>query len=139
MELGQQIIWALCAVLVLAILYWLVKRRRVWNQRYGPLTKLDLVAEAEILLHYKRYSEAIQLLLEAQLRDPRNMHAKLQLLRCYAKLNNRDEFERVARDVYPALIQNKLILWDKIARAGRKMDPDNPLYQPSGNTQQGRS
>ncbi|WP_137936125.1 tetratricopeptide repeat protein [Chitinivorax sp. B] len=139
MEINSSILWAGCAVLVLCIIFWLVKRRRIWNERYGPLTKLDLVAEAEILLHYKRHSEAVQLLLEALVRDPRNINAKLLLLRCYAKLKNRDEFERVARDVYPALIHSRLILWDKIARAGRKLDPDNPLYQPSANTDKGHS
>ncbi len=130
MELYGQWPWlaaALCLLLIVGLLY---RKRRQQGDHYGAMSKLDLVAEAEILLHYQRYAEAGKLLKVEIDKHPGNLDAKLLMLKVLAKQNMRIEFELLARDVYPQLIESNLLAWEKVAKRGRKLDPANPLYQP---------
>lgn len=106
-------------------------RKRRTQQLRQRSSKIDPVAEAEVFMAYDQDAKARDLLEAALQQEPDNVNARLLLIKIYGKENNKVAYERTARALYPSLIDTQLILWEKIARLGRKMDPQNPLYQPT--------
>lgn len=106
-------------------------RKRKTQQLRQRSSKIDPVAEAEVFMAYDQDAKARDLLEAALQQEPDNVNARLLLIKIYGKENNKAAYERTARALYPSLIDTQLILWEKIARLGRKMDPQNPLYQPT--------
>lgn len=112
-----------------------------WRKRRSQALRkrshdIDPVAEAEVFMAYEQDGKARDLLEAALESQPDNVNARLLLIKIYGKENNKSAYERTARALYPSLIDEQLMLWEKIARLGRKMDPDNPLYQPTVTQQQ---
>ena len=110
---------------------WLAVRRRRKQALRSRSRQIDPVAEAEVFMAYDQLGKARELLEAAILEQPTNVNAKLTLVKIYGKQNDKVAYERIARDLQPVLMQNELLLWEKVARLGRKMDPDNGLYQPT--------
>ena len=105
------------------------KRKQLALRKRSGL--VDPVAEAEVFMAYDQVGKARELLEAAIIEQPTNVNAKLTLVKIYGKQNDKVAYERIARDLQPVLMQNELLLWEKVARLGRKMDPDNGLYQPT--------
>ena len=106
-------------------------RKRRTQQLRQRSSKIDPVAEAEVFMAYDQDAKARDLLEAALQQEPDNVNALLLLIKIYGKENDKAAYERIARELQPFLMQNELMLWEKIARLGRKMDPNNGLYQPT--------
>lgn len=119
---------ALAGLTVGGFFAWRKRKQQALRKRSG---QIDPVAEAEVFMAYDQVGKARELLEAAIIEQPTNVNAKLLLIKIYGKENDKAAYERIARDLQPFLIQNQLMLWEKIARLGRKMDPDNGLYQPT--------
>lgn len=115
------------------IFAWRKRRSQALRQRSHDI---DPVAEAEVFMAYEQHGKARDLLEATLETQPDNVNARLLLIKIYGKENNKTAYERTARALYPSLIDEQLMLWEKIARLGRKMDPENPLYQPTVTQQQ---
>lgn len=109
-------------------LAWRKRKQLALRKRSGLV---DPVAEAEVFMAYDQIGKARELLEAAIIEQPTNVNAKLLLIKIYGKENDKAAYERIARELQPFLMQNELMLWEKIARLGRKMDPNNGLYQPT--------
>ena len=105
------------------------KRKQLALRKRSGL--VDPVAEAEVFMAYDQVGKARELLEAAIIEQPTNVNAKLLLIKIYGKENDKAAYERIAHELQPFLMQNELMLWEKIARLGRKMDPNNGLYQPT--------
>jgi len=106
-------------------------RKRRTQQLRQRSSKIDPVAEAEVFMAYDQDAKARDLVEAALQQEPDNVNARLLLIKIYGKENDKAAYERIARELQPFLMQNELMLWEKIARLGRKMDPNNGLYQPT--------
>lgn len=119
---------ALAGLSVGGYVAWRKRKQQALRKRSG---QIDPVAEAEVFMAYDQVGKARELLEAAIESQPGNINAKLLLIKIYGKENNKAGYERIARELQPTLMQQQLMLWEKIARLGRKMDPNNGLYQPT--------
>ncbi|WP_245944706.1 FimV/HubP family polar landmark protein [Crenobacter cavernae] len=90
--------------------------------------EVDPVAEAEVYIAYGRDQQAEEILKDALNRDPARHEVRLKLLEIYAARQDKDSFERVARELHAAF-DGKGQQWAKAAAMGLLLDADNPLYQ----------
>ena len=89
---------------------------------------VDPIAEAEVYMAYGRDAQAEEILKEALTKDPGRHEIHLKLLEIYAARKNLPAFESVATELYAALGGEMTPVWAKAAELGRKLDPNNPLY-----------
>lgn len=92
---------------------------------------VDPIAEAEVYMAYGRDAQAEEILKEALAKDPGRHEIHLKLLEIYAARKNLPAFESVATELYAALGGEMTPVWAKAAELGRKLDPNNPLYNNS--------
>lgn len=93
---------------------------------------VDPIAEAEVYMAYGRDAQAEEILKEALTKDPGRHEIHLKLLEIYAARKNLPAFESVATELYAALGGEMTPVWAKAAELGRKLDPNNPLYNNIG-------
>jgi len=93
---------------------------------------VDPIAEAEVYMAYGRDAQAEEILKEALTKDPGRHEIHLKLLEIYAARKNLPAFESVATELYAALGGEMTPVWAKAAEMGRKLDPNNPLYNDTG-------
>ncbi|WP_413436877.1 FimV/HubP family polar landmark protein [Sulfuriferula sp. GW1] len=93
---------------------------------------VDPIAEAEVYMAYGRDAQAEEILKEALTKDPGRHEIHLKLLEIYAARKNLPAFESVATELYAALGGEMTPVWAKAAELGRKLDPNNPLYNNTG-------
>ncbi|BBP03640.1 peptidoglycan-binding protein [Sulfuriferula plumbiphila] len=93
---------------------------------------VDPIAEAEVYMAYGRDAQAEEILKEALTKDPGRHEIHLKLLEIYAARKNLPAFESVATELYAALGGEMTPVWAKAAELGRKLDPNNPLYNNAG-------
>ena len=111
----------------------------------GPMTELsrlglgaidthevDPIAEAEVYMAYGRDAQAEEILKAAMVKDPARHEIHLKLLEIYAGREDKVAFETLASELYAALGGQPTEVWQKAAEMGRKLDPENPLYQIAG-------
>ena len=89
--------------------------------------EVDPLEEAEIFLAYGRDAQAEELLQEAITIHPTRFEIHLKLLEIYAKQSNKEAFEKLARIIQQEPGSEGEI-WDRVARLGYSIDPDNPRY-----------
>lgn len=89
---------------------------------------VDPVAEADVYMAYGRDAQAEEILLDALKSDSSRLAIYLKLLEIYAQRNNLKAFEATATDLY-SRTGGEGSDWAKAAEMGRRLDPDNPLYQ----------
>lgn len=92
---------------------------------------VDPVAEADVYMAYGRDAQAEEILIDALKVDPHRGAVYVKLLEIYAHRKNLKQFESLATDFY-ALTGGQGPDWVKAAAIGRKLDPDNPLYNEPG-------
>jgi pilus assembly protein FimV len=97
---------------------------------------VDPIAEAEVYMAYGRDAQAEEILKEALTKDPGRHEIHLKLLEIYAARKNLPAFESIATELYAALGGEITPVWAKAAELGRKLDPNNPLYNNTGEIQQ---
>ncbi|MES2366688.1 MAG: FimV/HubP family polar landmark protein [Pseudomonadota bacterium] len=93
---------------------------------------VDPIAEAEVYMAYGRDAQAEEILKEALTKDPGRHEIHLKLLEIYAARKNLPAFESIATELYAALGGESTPVWAKAAELGRKLDPNNPLYNNTG-------
>jgi pilus assembly protein FimV len=88
---------------------------------------VDPIAEAEVYMAYGRDAQAEEILKDAIAKEPKRYELHLKLLEILAARKDSSGFETVAGELYSTLGSNDPT-WAKVAEIGRKMEPDNPLY-----------
>ncbi|OQX10908.1 MAG: hypothetical protein BWK73_18995 [Thiothrix lacustris] len=92
----------------------------------------DCLTEANVYIAYGLYQQAESELKKCIERFPEKLEYRHKLLECYFVANNRDSFDNHAQQF--ALMQGagRDTLWQSVAEWGRKISPDNRLYQGNG-------
>ncbi|MFQ5760248.1 MAG: FimV/HubP family polar landmark protein, partial [Acidiferrobacterales bacterium] len=91
--------------------------------------EVDPLAETEVYLAYGRDEQAEEILKEAVNKDPSRQELKVKLLEIYHARNDVAGFETMAEEVYAAQEGRGGELWNTVAEMGRKLNPDNPMFQ----------
>lgn len=99
------------------------------------LQAIDVLAEADVLMAYGRFDAAEQLLRESLANEPDREDLRMKLLDLIARKGNRQEFESVALDLL-AVFGPASGLWKRVLQLGGALDPENPLYRPTPDTQE---
>ncbi len=88
---------------------------------------VDPVAEADVYMAYGRDAQAEEILQDAAKADPGRAAIHLKLLEIYAQRRSTRQFETVAGELF-ARTGGQGRDWEKAAALGRRLDPENPLY-----------
>lgn len=96
---------------------------------------VDPIAEAEVYMAYGRDEQAEEILKDAISKEPQRYELHLKLLEMYAANKNNSAFEALAGEMYTTLGAGNPT-WVKVAEIGRKLEPNNPLYQAKESTEQ---
>lgn len=91
--------------------------------------EVDPLAETEVYLAYGRDEQAEEILKEAVNKDPGRQELKVKLLEIYHARNDVAAFETMAEELYAAQEGRGGELWNTVAEMGRKLNPDNPMFQ----------
>lgn len=91
--------------------------------------EVDPIAETEVYLAYGRDEQAEEILKDAVAKDPSRHELKLKLLEIYAQRKDVGAFETLAEELYAAQEGRGGDLWNHVAEMGRKLNPDNPMFQ----------
>ncbi len=94
----------------------------------------DLLTEANVYIAYGLYQQAESELKKGIERHPEKLEYRHKLLECYFVANNREAFDRHAEQFTAMGGKNKDTLWKSIVEWGRKISPDNRLYQDGGSS-----
>ena len=89
----------------------------------------DLLTEANVYIAYGLYQQAESELKKGIERHPEKLEYRHKLLECYFVANNREAFDRQAEQFVALNGKGKETLWKSIVEWGRKISPDNALYQ----------
>lgn len=88
---------------------------------------VDPVAEADVYMAYGRDAQAEEILQDALKADPGRAAIYLKLLEIHAQRRSTRQFETVAGELF-ARTGGQGRDWEKATALGRRLDPDNPLY-----------
>lgn len=88
---------------------------------------VDPIAEAEVYMAYGRDAQAEEILKDAITKEPKRYELHLKLLEMYAGRKDTSAFEAIAGELYTTLGSDDAT-WEKVAKLGRELEPDNPLY-----------
>lgn len=91
---------------------------------------VDPIAEAEVYMAYGRDAQAEEILKDAIAKEPKRYELHLKLLEILASRKDSSAFETIAGEMYSTLGSSDPV-WIKVADIGRKMEPNNPLYDVS--------
>lgn len=97
--------------------------------------EVDPLAETEVYLAYGRDEQAEEILKDAVTKDPSRHELKVKLLEIYHQRNDVPAFETLAEELYAALEGRGGELWNKVAEMGRRLNPDNPMFQAAAITE----
>lgn len=89
----------------------------------------DLLTEANVYIAYGLYQQAESELKKGIERHPERLEYHHKLLECYFVANNREAFDRQAEQFAATNDKGKDELWKAVQEWGRKISPDNKLYQ----------
>lgn len=94
--------------------------------------EMDVLAEADVYLAYRRFDKAIELLNGALQNEPDRTDYKLKLLEVYSESEDVDGFVAQAEEMYAAIGTEGGPVWDKVVQMGRRLTPDHPLFRTDG-------
>jgi pilus assembly protein FimV len=95
---------------------------------------VDPVVEADTFLAFGRDAQAEEILVEALRADPQRQALHLKLLDIYSARKNVSQFGSVAKELH-IVTGGVGAGWEKAAAMGAALDPSNPLYGASPETQ----
>lgn len=90
--------------------------------------EIDILAEADVYLAYRRFDKAEELLKQAIQDDPRRNDLVLKLLEVYAASGNAEAFTLQAEALQGTLGESDHEVWDKVVVMGRRVAPGHPLF-----------
>lgn len=94
----------------------------------------DCLTEANVYIAYGLYQQAESELKKCIERSPEKLEYRHKLLECYFVANNRDSFDNHAQQFAMMQGASRDALWQSVAEWGRKISPDNRLYQGNGHS-----
>ena len=94
-----------------------------------PPEEDDCLTEANVYIAYGLYQQAESELKKCIERNPDKLEYHHKLLECYFVANNREAFDRQAEQFAQINGKGKDELWKAVVEWGRKISPDNKLYQ----------
>jgi pilus assembly protein FimV len=113
--------------LLVMLAYYTVRRASKHLSYSKPRARgIDPVGEAEVFLAYGRVNEAIRSLESSLSDEPDNLEIQVALLRAYSHRHDAIAYSSLAAKVSHRLQGNAV--WNTIQKAGRELDPTNPLY-----------
>ena len=89
----------------------------------------DCLTEANVYIAYGLYQQAESELKKCIERNPDKPEYRHKLLECYFVANNREAFDNHAQQFAAMNGAGKDSLWKSVVEWGRKISPDNKLYQ----------
>ena len=89
----------------------------------------DILQEADVYIVYGLHEQAETELKKAIAEHPEKLEYRHKLLENYIAANNKEAFDLQAQELYGLDGKNKAAIWEKVVEMGRKISPDNPLYQ----------
>lgn len=96
--------------------------------------EIDVLAEADVYLAYRRFDKAEELLREAIKVEPGRRDLVLKLLEVQAAAGNRDAFVAQAEAFKQSLGSGDAALWDKVLALGKRVAPQHALFGGSALT-----
>lgn len=90
--------------------------------------EIDILAEADVYLAYRRFDKAEELLRAAIQDDPQRHDLTLKLLEVLAAAGSAERFVAEAANAQAALQSGAAGLWDKVVVMGRRVAPDDALF-----------
>lgn len=90
--------------------------------------EIDILAEADVYLAYRRFDKAEELLKAAIQDDPHRNDLVLKLLEVHAASGNAEAFTLQAEALQATLGESDASLWDKVVVMGRRVAPDHQLF-----------
>lgn len=94
--------------------------------------EIDILAEAEVYLAYRRFDKAEELLRDAIANEPGRQDLELKLLEVHAGSGNAQAFIAQAESLHASLGQGDATIWDKVAAMGRRLAPGHALFAHAG-------
>ena len=89
--------------------------------------EVDPLAEADLYAAYGRVEQAIEVLRSAIRANPERVEFKVKLLEVLAQQGDAAAFETLAKEV-SGLVETRSAEWTTIAKFGRSLNPNNPLF-----------
>ncbi len=90
--------------------------------------EIDVLAEADVYLAYRRIDKAEELLRQAIKDDPERTDLRLKLLEVYAAGGDTDAFVLQSEVLRASLGEQDASLWDKVVAMGKRLAPEHPLF-----------
>lgn len=90
--------------------------------------EIDVLAEADVYLAYRRFDKAEELLKDAMRDDPGRSDLMFKLLEVYAASGDVDSFVLHAEALQTALDGRDAATWNKVVAMGRQLAPDHELF-----------
>lgn len=97
----------------------------------------DILQEADVYIVYGLHDQAETELKKAIKEHPNKLEYRHKLLENYLASNNKDAFDQQAEAFLKTDGANKDALWKKVVEMGRKISPDNTLYQADSSSAKG--
>jgi pilus assembly protein FimV len=97
----------------------------------------DILQEADVYIVYGLHDQAETELKKAIKDNPEKLEYRHKLLENYLASNNKDAFDQQAEAFLKIDGANKDALWKKVVEMGRKISPDNTLYQADSSSAKG--
>ncbi len=94
--------------------------------------EIDILAEAEVYLAYRRFDKAEELLRDAIGNEPGRQDLALKLLEVHAGSGNAQAFIAQAESLHASLGQGDEAMWDKVVAMGRRLAPGHALFARAG-------
>ena len=89
----------------------------------------DILQEADVYIVYGLHEQAEAELRKAINDNPTKLEYRHKLLENYLASNNKEAFDAEAAEIAKMDGGNKDVIWEKVVEMGRKISPDNVLYQ----------
>jgi pilus assembly protein FimV len=90
--------------------------------------EIDILAEADVYLAYRRFDKAEELLRDAIAAEPGRRDLLLKLFEVHAASGNSDAFIREAEALDAARAPGDEAIWDKVTVMGRRLAPEHALF-----------
>ena len=100
------------------------------------LDNADPLAEADFHMAYGLYDQAADLVRGATVREPQRLDLKLKLVEVFFVWGNRNEFVRLAKQIYDSGEARGTGDWEKIVIMGRQIAPEEPMFGTSADSPQ---
>ncbi|MGE3480865.1 MAG: FimV/HubP family polar landmark protein [Gammaproteobacteria bacterium] len=90
--------------------------------------EIDVLAEADVYLAYRRFDKAEELLREAIKSEPGRRDLMLKLLEVQAASGNKNAFVTQAESFRSMFGSGDAALWDKVVAMGRRIAPEHAMF-----------